>query len=72
MKEKFGEITLKQAAINIPYILYAGLRTKLYGNTYIFPYIVSSGTVINQASNASEWGNGEGGGGLMDMLKGAI
>lgn len=72
VKEKFGEITLKEAAIDIPYILYAGLRTKQFGNTYIFPYIANNSTVINQSNNASEWGNGEGGGGLLDMLKSAV
>ena len=28
--------------------------------------------MINQSNNASEWGNGEGGGGLLDTLKNAI
>ena len=63
---------MKTAVIDIPYLLYAGLRKKVYGNTYIFPYIVSDSTVINEASNDSEWGNGEGGGGLMEGLKNAI
>lgn len=72
VKKRFGNITLKEAAIELPYILYAGLRKKMFGNTYIFPYIVSSSTVINQASNASEWGNGEGGGSLIETLKGAV
>lgn len=59
--------------IDIPYILYCGLRQKLYGNTYIFPYLAKNSTIINQASNASEWGNGEGGGGsIMEKLKGVI
>ena len=73
VKEVFHNVTLKQAAIDIPYLLYCGLRQKVYGNTYIFPYIVQSGsTTINSASNASEWGNGEGGGGLLETLKGMI
>ena len=37
---KFEKVELKTAAIDIPYILYIGLRRKQYGNTYIFPYIV--------------------------------
>lgn len=67
-------ISFQKAAIEIPYILYCGLRNKVFGNTYIFPYIVQSGsTVINQASNASEWGNGDGGGnGLIATLKGIM
>jgi hypothetical protein len=44
----------------------------MYGNTYVFPYIVSNSTVINQASNASEWGNGDEGGGLMEQFKGIL
>lgn len=51
---------LKSMVVDIPYILYCGLRKKLYGNTYIFPYIVTSSTIINQASNTSEWGKNEG------------
>lgn len=38
--KKFEKVELKTAAIDIPYILYIGLRRKQYGNTYIFPYIV--------------------------------
>ena len=45
----------------MPYILYVGLRKRLYGNTYIFPYIVDEGTVINQSSNEPEWGDENGG-----------
>lgn len=48
--EKFETgLTLEKAAIDIPYILYYCLRKKVFGNTYIFPYIVQSGgsTVIN-------------------------
>lgn len=61
IKAIFHEIPLKKMVIDIPYILYFCLRQKQYGNTYIFPYIVQSGsTVINEASNASEWGKDEG------------
>ena len=71
----FENVDLKTAAIDIPYILYAGLRAKQYGNTYIFPYITQSGsTVINQSSNDAEWGNTEGKGILgtvKDMINGA-
>lgn len=56
VKEIFNDIPLKPMVIDIPYILYFCLRQKQYGNTYIFPYIVNSGTVINEASNESEWG----------------
>lgn len=47
--EKFETgLTLEKAAIDIPYILYYCLRKKVFGNTYIFPYIVKSdSTVIN-------------------------
>ena len=55
--------------ITIPYTLYFQLRQRLYGNTYIFPYIVTSSTAINQASNASEWGNGDGGGNIIQNIK---
>jgi hypothetical protein len=68
--EKFRNVGVKDLVIDIPYALYCGLRSKVYGNTYIFPYIVQSGsTVINQASNASEWGNGEAGEGALGALK---
>ena len=72
VKERFSDVLLRTAVIDIPYLLYCGLRMKMYGNTYVFPYIVSNSTIINQASNASEWGNGEDGGGLMEALKGAV
>lgn len=54
-------------------MLYVGLRRKVYGNTYIFPYIVKSSTCINEASNNSEW-NEKGGfvQGLKDLLQGAV
>lgn len=68
IKEKFHNITLKQAAIDLPYILYCGLRKKLYGNTYIFPYIATNSTVINKASNDCEW-NGGGGNFIKDMIQ---
>ena len=48
VKEIFHNIPLKPMVIDIPYILYFCLRQKVYGNTYIFPYIVQSGsTIIN-------------------------
>ena len=73
VKEIFNDIPLKPMVIDIPYILYFCLRQKVYGNTYIFPYIAPTGTVINSASNESEWpAPGEGGGGLMNALKGFI
>jgi hypothetical protein len=40
VKEIFHDIPLKPMVIDIPYILYFCLRQKVYGNTYIFPYIV--------------------------------
>lgn len=66
------DLDFKTAAIDIPYILYCCLRNKTFGNTYILPYIVSGSTIINSASNASEWGNGEGGASLLNALKSAI
>ena len=79
IKEIFYEFGPDKQVIEIPYLLYVGLRKKMYGNTYIFPYIVDSGTLINQASNNSEW-NGESGGlwgtikkmisGITDMVGG--
>ena len=73
VKEIFNDIPLKPMVIDIPYILYLCLRQKVYGNTYIFPYIAPTGTVINSASNEQEWpAPGEGGGGLMNALKGYI
>ncbi len=56
VKDIFTNIPLKPMVIDIPYILYFCLRQKVYGNTYIFPYIAPTGTVINEASNESEWG----------------
>ena len=70
MKNAFQSVTLKESAIDIPYILYCGLRKKLYGNTYIFPYIVNSGTVINSADNSGEWGSENGS--LFETLKKGI
>lgn len=62
IKSVFQEFPTPQAAvIDLPYILYVGLRKRLYGNTYIFPYIVDEGTVINQSSNEPEWGDENGG-----------
>lgn len=69
MKKSFQDVDIKTATIDIPYILYCGLREKQWGNTYIFPYIVDSGTVINESSNASEWG-GEQGAGWLNWIKG--
>ena len=56
--------------IDLPYILYFCLRQKQYGNTYIFPYIAPTGTIINQANNGPEWD--EAAGGLFSTLKSAI
>lgn len=72
IKNAFAKVPLKMQVVDIPYILYCGLRKKLYGNTYIFPYLVSEdgSSVINQANNTSEWG-GEGGS-ITKMIKGAI
>lgn len=70
IKDKFQNINLKPAAISIPFILYTGLRQKLYGNTYIFPYIVNSGTIINSSNNSPEW-NGKGSL-LGNFIKGGI
>ena len=65
---------LKSMVVDIPYILYCGLRKKLYGNTYIFPYIVNNSTIINQASNQSEWGKNDGSiiGQIMNGIQNAI
>lgn len=71
MKDVFQNVSLKQMAIDIPYILYAGLRAKQFGNTYIFPYLANDSTLINQSSNAAEWGNGDAEGGFMESLKAA-
>ena len=40
IKNAFEKVPLKMQVVDIPYILYCGLRKKLYGNTYIFPYLV--------------------------------
>lgn len=69
VKKTFQDVDINTATIDIPYILYCGLREKQWGNTYIFPYIVDSGTVINESSNASEWG-GEQGAGWLNWIKG--
>ena len=74
VKEIFNDIPLKPMVIDIPYILYFCLRQKQYGNTYIFPYIVENGTIINEASNASEWGDPQNtglGGILKNLISGA-
>lgn len=48
VKEVFKDVLEpKMQVIDIPYILYVGLRKKQFGNTYIFPYIVDNGTIIN-------------------------
>ena len=71
LKDKFENLQIEQMVVDIPYVLYCGLRAKTYGNTYIFPYIVQSGsTVINQASNEAEWT--EPSGGLTGTIKGLI
>lgn len=70
IKEIFQMADVKLAqktVIDIPYVLYAGLRQRQYGNTYIFPYIATSSTVINEASNTAEWERGQGG--LIEGLK---
>lgn len=69
VKEIFHNITLKPMVIDIPYILYFCLRQKQYGNTYIFPYIAPTDTVINAASNASEWGDDES---IFGKIKGMV
>ena len=69
IKKVFEDIDITKAVIDIPYVLYCGLRQRMYGNTYIFPYLVDSAgsTVINSASNQSEWsGESEG---LIGALK---
>ena len=43
------------------------MRQRQYGNTYIFPYIATSSTIINEASNTAEWDKGQGG--LIEGLK---
>ena len=73
VKEIFKDIPIKPMVIDLPYILYFCLRQKVYGNTYIFPYIVQSGsTVINEASNASEWPAAGKGDSIMSKLKGMV
>ena len=67
--EKFIDISPEEMIIDIPYALYCGLRTKVYGNTYVFPYLATPSTVINQASNDAEWGNGDAGSGPLAALK---
>ena len=67
IKKVFYGFGPDKQVIDIPYLLYVGLRKKMYGNTYIFPYIVDNSTLINSASNNSEW-NGESGG-LFGMIK---
>ena len=42
----------------------------MYGNTYIFPYIVNNSTLINGASNESEWDSKNAS--FSDSLKNAI
>ena len=38
ISKQFVDISFQKAAIEIPYILYCGLRNKVFGNTYIFRY----------------------------------
>lgn len=59
IKDTFEKITMEDQVINIPYVLYCGLRKKMYGNTYVFPYVVTSSTVINESSNQEEWNGKE-------------
>lgn len=40
VREYFRSFSNKELVIDIPYYLYIGLRNKVYGNTYVFPYIV--------------------------------
>ena len=73
VKEIFHDIPLKTMVIDIPYILYFCLRQKVYGNTYLFPYITTTGTIINEASNDSEWNETSASGlfgGLKNMISG--
>ena len=72
VKGIFNDIPLKPMVIDIPYILYFCLRQKVYGNTYIFPYIAPTGTVINEASNASEWPAPGQGDSIASKIKGLI
>jgi len=68
IKSTFQDRGLKESVIDLPYQLYCGLRKKLFGNTYIFPYIVDESTIINSSGNTGEWpAPGEQGG-----LKGLI
>ena len=71
IKNAFSDIDPKVSVIDIPYTLYAGLRQRQYGNIYIFPYIATSSTVINEASNTAEW-NGENEGLISKLLKGFV
>ena len=72
VKEIFNDIPIKPMVIDIPYILYFCLRQKVYGNTYIFPYIAPTGTIINEASNASEWPAPGQGDSIVSKLKGMV
>ena len=58
IKNTFVTSDISPMVIDIPYILYCGLRKKVFGNTYIFPYLVTESTIINSASNHAEWEKG--------------
>lgn len=73
IKEKFTDgLDPKNQVIDLPFKLYHKLKAKLYGNTYIFPYIPKENP-ITQSSNKSEW-NEEGGilQALTSGLQGAV
>mgnify|MGYP003291734378 CR=1 FL=1 len=57
IKGVFQDIEPRLQVIELPYLLYCCLRQKVYGNIYVFPYIVDpgGGTPINQAGNQDEW-----------------
>lgn len=75
IKDTFENISLGTMAVDIPYILYTGLRKRMYGNTYIFPYIIENGARIQESSNDGEW-NPPGKDGIAgffkNMLQGAV
>ena len=73
IKDKFTDgLDPKNQVIDLPFKLYHKLKAKLYGNTYIFPYIPKENP-ITQSSNKSEW-NEEGGilQALTSGLQGAV
>ena len=69
VKEKFAEIPLPEMqVIHIPFKLYHKLKAKLYGNTYVFPYI-PKGNPITVSSNDSEWNEN---GGLLSGIQNSL